>query len=218
MIHFQAKHEAQQGHEHSQHALLARMKKEQEKAQSKSPRAPREQVMPIESSVQTSSTSAEAQPFGRRRSFGKVHTPPELRRADLLQRNGACTENEKQGTNLSDDVVTDSVIDGDMMMDSRHQVTEQRISTPEQSTQSFQAQREEEYPLSSVPGVSRERSQTPPPSKRDKNSVAVPAQQSSVMSSDPNLLIQAEDGNSHEAVSKRNSHEDENWYLPGIPR
>lgn len=208
------------------------MKKDQEKAQS--PRVPREQMEPIESSVQTSSTSAQAQPFGRRRSFGKVHTPPQLRKADLLQRNGAGTEDVRKRTNLSDDVVTDSIIDGDMMMASRQQVgtsnanqqqvTEQRISTPDQSTQSFQAQRQEEYPLSSVSGVSGERSQTPPPSNSEKNSVAVPPQQSSVMLplsksiSDPNLLIQAEGGNRHEAVSKRNSHEDENWYLPGIPR
>ena len=228
---------SQQGHEYSQHAVMARLRKEQEKLQNKSPntskeqatpttskeqitpKASKQQATPTTSSAQTSSSSPQSSPMGRRRSFGKVHTPPEVRKSNLPQRNGVNTEAVKQMSNLSDDVVTDSIIDGGVVVDRQEvknsnatppQAADRKISAPPKLTQSNLVQRE---------NVKRERAMTPPPS----SSVAVPTQQDLLMSplgksaSDPNLVAAA-GGKKHEAVSKRNSHEDENWYLPGIPR
>lgn len=225
---------------------MARLRKEQEKLQNKSPNMSKEQVTPTKSKEQitpkaskqqatpttssapTSSSSPQSSPVGRRRSFGKVHTPPEVRKSNLPQRNGVNTEAVKQTANLSDDVVTDSIIDGGAVVDRQEvnnsnatppQAADWKISAPPKLTQSTQVQREKEHPSSSAPYVKRERAMTPPPS----SSVAVPAQQDLLMSplgkspSDTNLVA-AGGGKKHEAVSKRNSHEDENWYLPGIPR
>ena len=230
--------------------MIARLRKEQEKLQNKSPNTSKEQAMPTTSkeqitpkaskqeatpttsSAQTPSSSHQLSqiPMGRRRSFGKVHTPPEMRKSNLLQRNGVNNGAVKQKTNLSDDVVTDSIIDGDVVVDRQEvktsngtpsQAADWKISAPPNLTQSTQVQGEKERPLSSVPNVQRERALTPPPS----NSFAASAQQHLLTSSlaksvsDPNLVGAEADGSrKHEAVSKRNSHEDENWYLPGIPR
>lgn len=242
----QARLEAQQGHEHAQHAVLARLKKEQEKSQSKSPKTSKEQVIPSASSTQTSASSPKTPlVMGRRRSFGKAHTPPEVRRSNLPRENGGSNDAGKkceQRTNLSDDVVTDAVIDGSPVRERKLVKTpnssqlpdaDRKISAPAQlgqsaakkpSKQNFSAQHDDEHPLSSIVNVTQDRSQTPPPlpSKSDKTSVVVSTQQNLAMSplaksaSDPSLA--AIDGNKHETVSKRNSHEDENWYLPGIPR
>ena len=225
---------------------MARLRKEQEKMQNKSPntskeqatptsskeqitpKASKQQATPTTSSAQTSSSSPQSSPMGRQSSFGKVHTPPEVRKSNLPQRNGVNTEAVKQTANLSDDVVTDSIIDGGAVVGRQEvknsnatppQKTDRKISAPPKLTQSNQVQREKERPLSSTPNVKRERAMTPPPS----SSVAVPTQQDLLMSplgksaSDPNLVAAA-GGKKHETVSKRNSHEDENWYLPGIPR
>ena len=229
---FQARLEAQQGHEHSQHAILARLKKEQDKLQNKNSNTSQEQAMPTATSVQASTSSPQTSPFGRRRSFGKAHTPPEVRRSNRphtppeIQRNSGSNEaaERKERTTLSDDVVADGVIDASPVMERKHvktpntshlQPEDRKISAPVHLGQSATK------PLSSSGNGIPERSQTPPPSKIDKNSVVVSTQQN-VMSllpksaSDPNLA--AKESRKHETVSKRDSHEDEDWYMPGIPR
>ena len=211
------------------------MKKEQEKSQNKSPRTSKEQATPTVSSVQISSSSPQGSPLGRRRSFGKAHTPPEVRRPNLPHRSGGDSEavKKEQSSNLSDDVVTDALIDGSPVMERKNvktpntsdsQVADRKISAPAQLAQNYSARREDESPLSAAAGnVTQERSQTPPPCKNDKPSVLLSTQQNLSMSplaksaSDPNLSEDA-GRKKHETVSKRNSHEDENWYLPGIPR
>lgn len=234
---FQAKLEAQQGHEHSQHAILAKMKKHQKKSHGKSPNTSQEQSMPSAPSVQPS-TSSQGSPFGRSRSFGKAHTPPEVRRSDLVQRNLGGNE---QRTNLPDDVVTDALTDGSPEIERKHvrtpgtsqvQPEDRKISAPATILQDSQknpqdqnvhVRHKKERPLSSEGLVARGRSQTPPPSRSDKKSASViVTNQQNLMSqitkssSDPNLVTKG--GSKHETVSKRNSHENEDWYMPGIPR
>ena len=234
---FQAKLEARQGHEHSQHAIVAKMKKHKEKSHGKSPSTSQEQSMPSAPSVQPS-TSSQGSPFGRRRSFGKARTPPEVRRSDLAQRNLGGNE---QRTNLSDDVVTDAVTDGSPEIERKHlrtpgasqlQPEDRKISAPatilqdSQKTpqeQNVHVRHEKERPLSSEGHIARGRSQTPPPSRSDKKSASViVTNQQHLMSpiakssSDSNLVTKG--GSTHKTVSKRNSHENEDWYMPGIPR
>ena len=234
---FQAKLEARQGHEHSQHAIVAKMKKHQEKSHGKSPSTSQEQPMPSAPSVQPS-TSSQGSPFGRRRSFGKARTPPEVRRSDLTQGNLGGNE---QRTNLSDDVVTDAVTDGSPEIErkcvrtpgaSQLHPEDRKISAPatilqdSQKTpqeQNVHVRHEKERPLSSEGHIARGRSQTPPPSRTDKKSAsAIVTNQQNLMSpiakssSDPNLVTKG--GSTHKTVSKHNSHENEDWYMPGIPR
>ena len=229
---FQAKLEARQGHEHSQHAIVAKMKKHKEKSHGKSPSTSQEQSMPSAPSVQPS-TSSQGSPFGRRRSFGKARTPPEVRRSDLAQRNLGGNE---QRTNLSDDVVTDAVTDGSPEIErkrvgtpgaSQLQPEDRKISAPATILQDSQKTPQEQNvhvrPLSSQGHIARERSQTPPLSRSDKKSASViVTNQQNLMSpiakssSDPNLVTKG--GSTHKTVCKRNSHENEDWYMPGIPR
>ena len=165
--------------------------------------------------------SSQGSPLGRRRSFGKAHTPPEVRRSNVLQDGGGQKVAEKKSS------PSDAVTDGSP-------VAERKISAPAnlvQSTaqkpqeQKFYIPPDEEQPVK--PG--QERSYTPPLSRSDKIQVsdAMPVKQSVGMSqlaksaSDPNMLAAKNEfagSNKHEAVSKRNSHEDENWYMAGIPR
>lgn len=217
---FQARLEAQQGHEHSQHAILARLRKDQEKSPNKSSSTPTEQAAPTTATVQTSTPSSKASPLGRRRSFGKAHTPPEVRRSNIPQGSGGSNVAAQREKRTSpSDVVTDG-----------SPVAERKISAPahlaqctsqKPPEQKFYIPPDEERSVSPAVNVTRERSHTPPPSKSDK--VSVPAKQSVLMSplaksaSDPNLLA-AQGSNKHQSVSKRNSHEDENWYMAGIPR
>ena len=157
--------------------------------------------------------------MGRRRSFGKAHTPPEVRRSNIPQGNGGHNVATKGEKKISP---SDAVADGSL-------VAERKITAPAHLVQSTAQKPQEQkfYIPDEEQPVRRERSHTPPPSKSDKISVGVPAKQSAVMSpltksaSDPNLLSannELAEGSKHEAVSKRNSHEDENWYMPGIPR
>ena len=114
---------------------------------------------------------------------------------------------------------SDAVPDGSPLV-------ERKISAPAQLVQSTAQKPQEQkfyIPPDEEEPVKRERSHTPPPSKPDKVLASVPAKQSAMVSplakssSDPNLLA-AGGRNKHDAVSKCNSHEDENWYMPGIPR
>lgn len=223
-----AKFEAQQGHENSQHAILARLKKEQEKSANKSSSptsSPREQTTPNTAAVHVHASPQASSPrMGRRRSFGKAHTPPEVRRSNIPQDSGG---NNVSGQRERKTSASDAVTDGSP-------VAQRKISAPAYLVQSTPQKPEEqkfyippdEEP-SVTPVVTRKRSHTPPPSRNDKVSVGVSARQTASMSplaksaSDPNLLAADGEfaaGNKHESVSKRNSHEDENWYMPGIPR
>ncbi|KAL9971389.1 hypothetical protein ACROYT_G023909 [Oculina patagonica] len=220
-----ARLEAQQGHEHSQHAILARLKKKQEKSPNQSPPTPRKQATPNTAAVETSTPPSQASPLGRRRSFGKAHTPPEVRRSNIPQGNGGRNEAVQRERRTSpSDAVPDGPTDGSP-------VAERKLSAPPnlvQSTAAEKPQKQKFYiPPDEEKPVRRERSHTPPPSRSDNMSVAMPTKQSVVMSplaksaSDPNLLAANNElpgGSKHETVSKRNSHEDENWYMPGIPR
>ena len=167
--------------------------------------------------------SSQGSPLGRRRSFGKAHTPPEVRRSNVLQDGGGQKVHVAEKKSSPSDAVTDG-----------SPVAERKISAPAnlvQSTaqkpqeQKFYIPPDEEQPVK--PG--QERSYTPPLSRSDKIQVsdAMPVKQSVGMSqlaksaSDPNMLVAKNEfagSNKHEAVSKRNSHEDENWYMAGIPR
>ncbi|XP_020626220.1 uncharacterized protein LOC110063565 isoform X2 [Orbicella faveolata] len=216
-----ARLEAQQGHEHSQHAIQARLKKEQEKSPHKSPLTPRKQATPATAAVEATTSSSQASPLGRRRSFGKAHTPPEVRRSNILQDGGGQKVAEKKSS------PSDAVTDGSP-------VAERKIGAPADSVQSTsQKPAEQKFyipPDKEQPAKpAREQSYTPPLSSSDniKISNGVTAKQGVRMSplaksaSDPNMLAANNEfagSSKHEAVSKRNSHEDENWYMAGIPR
>lgn len=171
--------------------------------------------------MEATTSTSEGSPLGRRRSFGKAHTPPEVRRSNLLQNGSGQKVAEKKSSH------SDTVTDGSP-------VAERKITAPSdlvQSTsqkpqeQKFYIPPDEEQPVKSA----QERSHTPPLSRKDNVQIsdAMPAKQSVGMSplvksaSDPNMLAASRKltgNNKHEAVSKRNSHEDENWYMAGIPR
>lgn len=171
--------------------------------------------------MEATTSTSEGSPLGRRRSFGKAHTPPEVRRSNLLQNGSGQKVAEKKSS------PSDTVTDGSP-------VAERKITAPSdlvQSTsqkpqeQKFYIPPDEEQPVKSA----QERSHTPPLSRKDNVQIsdAMPARQSVGMSplvksaSDPNMLAannKLTGNNKHEAVSKRNSHEDENWYMAGIPR
>lgn len=171
--------------------------------------------------MEATTSTSEGSPLGRRRSFGKAHTPPEVRRSNLLQNGSGQKVAEKKSSH------SDTVTDGSP-------VAERKITAPSdlvQSTsqkpqeQKFYIPPDEEQPVKSA----QERSHTPPLSRKDNVQIsdAMPARQSVGMSplvksaSDPNMLAannKLTGNNKHEAVSKRNSHEDENWYMAGIPR
>lgn len=171
--------------------------------------------------MEATTSTSEGSPLGRRRSFGKAHTPPEVRRSNLLQNGSGQKVAEKKSSH------SDTVTDGSP-------VAERKITAPSdlvQSTsqkpqeQKFYIPPDEEQPVKSA----QERSHTPPLSRKDNVQIsdAMPAKQSVGMSplvksaSDPNMLAannKLTGNNKHEAVSKRNSHEDENWYMAGIPR
>lgn len=171
--------------------------------------------------MEATTSTSEGSPLGRRRSFGKAHTPPEVRRSNLLQNGSGQKVAEKKSSH------SDTVTDGSP-------VAERKITAPSdlvQSTsqkpqeQKFYIPPDEEQPVKSA----QERSHTPPLSRKDNVQIsdAMPARQSVGMSplvksaSDPNMLAASRKltgNNKHEAVSKRNSHEDENWYMAGIPR
>ena len=171
--------------------------------------------------VEATTSSSQASPLGRRRSFGKAHTPPEVRRSNILQNGSGQKVAEKKSS------PSDAVTDGSP-------VAERKISAPADLVQST-PQKPPEQNFYIPPDVeqpakpARERSYTPPLSRSDdiKISNGMPAEQSVRMTplaksaSDPNLLAaknKLAGSNKHEAVSKRNSHEDENWYMAGIPR
>lgn len=232
-----ARLEAEQGHEHSQHAIMARIKKEQEKEKNKSPNRSREEVIPKESSVITSSKTQEA-PLGRQRSFGKARTPPQARRPDVLQqKNNVSAEATRQKTKLSDNVVADGAFDSSTVADALahgkaignitegQAVAEKKLN---HGTNELHAQRDVPCPFSSVSSSEQDCPQTEPlpptpPPKRNTRSEAASSTENLMMSplaksaSDPNLLNSHSD-RKHVRVSRHNSHEDENWYLPGIPR
>lgn len=171
--------------------------------------------------MEATTSTSEGSPLGRRRSFGKAHTPPEVRRSNLLQNGSGQKVAEKKSSH------SDTVTDGSP-------VAERKITAPldlVQSTsqkpqeQKFYIPPDEEQPVKSA----QEQSHTPPLSRKDNVQIsdAMPARQSVGMSplvksaSDPNMLAannKLTGNNKHEAVSKRNSHEDENWYMAGIPR
>lgn len=171
--------------------------------------------------MEATTSTSEGSPLGRRRSFGKAHTPPEVRRSNLLQNGSGQKVAEKKSSH------SDTVTDGSP-------VAERKITAPldlVQSTsqkpqeQKFYIPPDEEQPVKSA----QEQSHTPPLSRKDNVQIsdAMPAKQSVGMSplvksaSDPNMLAannKLTGNNKHEAVSKRNSHEDENWYMAGIPR
>lgn len=171
--------------------------------------------------MEATTSTSEGSPLGRRRSFGKAHTPPEVRRSNFLQNGSGQKVAEKKSS------PSDTVTDGSP-------VAERKITAPSdlvQSTsqkpqeQKFYIPPDEEQPVKSA----QERSHTPPLSRKDNVQIsdAMPARQSVGMSplvksaSDPNMLAannKLTGNNKHEAVSKRNSHEDENWYMAGIPR
>lgn len=171
--------------------------------------------------MEATTSTSEGSPLGRRRSFGKAHTPPEVRRSNFLQNGSGQKVAEKKSSH------SDTVTDGSP-------VAERKITAPSdlvQSTsqkpqeQKFYIPPDEEQPVKSA----QEQSHTPPLSRKDNVQIsdAMPAKQSVGMSplvksaSDPNMLAannKLTGNNKHEAVSKRNSHEDENWYMAGIPR
>lgn len=214
--------------------MLARLKKEQEKAanRSSSPNSsPREQAAPKEEAKameQASPTPSKPSPrMGRRRSFGKARTPPEVRRSNIPQGNGVFGQHDRKAD--PSDVVTDGSpvaqrkIDGSPVAQRKiggSPVAQRKISAPVQGNKIYTPPYEER---AAAPVITRERSNTPPPSRSD----AVSSKQNVSMlpvaktASDPNLSVADHElttGNRHESVSKSNSHEDENWYMPGIPR
>lgn len=222
-----ARIEAERGHEHSQHALMARIKKDQAKSQSKNPNTSEEATMPKESSVVTP-LKTKASPLGRQRSFGKARTPPEVRRPNILVKNGVNDIAVGKKTNLSEDVVADSAFD--LNTNPKKQQVKTVDGTEDVGeklsviSHNGAVGKEEQHPLSAVASSEQEWLKTPPqPPKSDGNSHAVSMPTNLMMSplaksaSDPNLLNSSID-NKHEPVSKRNSYEDENWYLAGIPR
>ena len=104
-------------------------------------------------------------------------------------------------------------------------VAKRKISAPANVVQSTSQKPHEQKDQPAKPA--RERSYTPPLSRSDNISDAMSAKQSVGMpplaksASDPNMLAANNElpgSSKHEAVSKRNSHEDENWYMAGIPR
>ena len=244
--------------------MLARLKKEQEKAASRSSSpnsSPREQAAPKEEAKameQASPTPSKPSPrMGRRRSFGKARTPPEVRRSNIPQGNGVFGQHDRKAD--PSDVVTDGSpvaqrkidgspvaqrkiggspvaqrkiggspvaqrkIDGSPVAQRKidgSPVAQRKISAPVQGNKIYTPPYEER---AEAPAITRERSNTPPPSRSD----AVSSKQNVSMlpvakaTSDPNLSAADHElttGNRHESVSKSNSHEDENWYMPGIPR
>ena len=224
--------------------MLARLKKEQEKAanRSSSPNSsPREQAAPKEEAKtmeQASPTPSKPSPrMGRRRSFGKARTPPEVRRSNISQGNGVFGQHDRKAD--PSDVVTDGSpvaqrkidgspvaqrkIDGSPVAQRKiggSPVAQRKINAPVQGNKIYTPPYEER---AAAPVITRERSNTPPPSRSD----AVSSKQNVSMlpvakaASDPNLSAADHElttGNRHESVSKSNSHEDENWYMPGIPR
>ena len=181
---------------------------------------PRKQATPTTAAVEATTSPSQASPLGRRRSFGKAHTPPEVRRSNILQNGSGQKVAEKKSS------PSDAVTDGSP-------VAERKISAPAlvQNTpqklpgKTFDIPPDKEQPAKPA----RERSYTPPLSGSDDNKISsgMPAKQGVRMSplaksaSDPNMLAANNElagSNRHEAVSKRNSHEDENWYMAGIPR
>ena len=204
--------------------MLARLKKEQEKAanRSSSPNSsPREQAAPKEEAKameQASPTPSKPSPrMGRRRSFGKARTPPEVRRSNISQGNGVFGQHDRKAD--PSDVVTDGSPVAQRKIDGSP-VAQRKISAPVQGNKIYTPPYEER---AAAPVITRERSNTPPPSRSD----AVSSKQNVSMlpvaktASDPNLSAADHElttGNRHESVSKSNSHEDENWYMPGIPR
>jgi len=220
-----ARLEAQQGHEHSQHAIQARFKKEQEKSPRKSPVTPRKQTTPTTASVEAISSSSQVSPLGRQRSFGKAHTPPEVRRSNVLQDGGgrnAAAQLEKKSS-PSDAVTDSSSPKAERKISATANLVQSTSQKPQE--QKFYIPPDEEQPVK--PG--RERSCTSPQSRSDNIQTpdAMPAKQGVGMSplaksaSDPNMLAANNEfagSNKHEAISKPNSHEDENWYMAGIPR
>lgn len=216
---------------------MARIKKEQEKEKNKSPNRSREEVIPKESSVITSSKTQET-PLGRQRSFGKARTPPQARRPDVLQqKNNVSAEATRQKTKLSDNVVADGAFDSSTVADALAHgkaignVTEGQAVAEKKlnhGTNELHAQRDVPCPFSSVSSSEQDCPQTEPlpptpPPKRNTRLEAASSPESLMMSplaksaSDPNLLNSHSD-RKHVRVSRHNSHEDENWYLPGIPR
>lgn len=204
--------------------MLARLKKEQEKAanRSSSPNSsPREQAAPKEEAKameQASPTPSKPSPrMGRRRSFGKARTPPEVRRSNIPQGNGVFAQHDRKAD--PSDVVSDGSPVAQRKIDGSP-VAQRKIGAPVQGNKIYTPPYEER---AAAPVITRERSNTPPPSRSD----AVSSKQNVSMlpvaktASDPNLSAADHElttGNRHESVSKSNSHEDENWYMPGIPR
>ncbi|RMX35942.1 hypothetical protein pdam_00005221 [Pocillopora damicornis] len=207
----------------------------------KSPQGRKEQAAPKEEAKvmeQASPTPSKPSPrMGRRRSFGKARTPPEVRRSNIPQGNGVFGQHDRKAD--PSDVVTDGSpvaqrkidgspvaqrkIDGSPVAQRKiggSPVAQRKISAPVQGNKIYTPPYEER---AAAPVITRERSNTPPPSRSD----AVSSKQNVSMlpvaktASDPNLSAADHElttGNRHESVSKSNSHEDENWYMPGIPR
>ena len=183
----------------------------------------------------TSSKTQET-PLGRQRSFGKARTPPQARRPDVLpQKNNVSAEATRQKTKLSDNVVADGAFDGSIVADVHgktiENVTEGQAVAEKKlnhGTNELHAQRDDPRPFSSVSSHEQDSPQTeplppPPPPKMNIPSEAASLPENLMISplaksaSDPNLLNSHSD-RKHVRVSRHNSHEDENWYLPGIPR
>ena len=164
--------------------------------------------------MEATTSTSQVSPLGRRRSFGKAHTPPEVRRSNILQNGGDQKVTEKKPS------PSDAVTDGSP-------VAERKISAPSNLVQST-SQKLQEQKFYIAPDA-QECSHTTPLSRSDNVQIsdAMPAKQSvgksplAKSASDPNMLARNNElarSNKHEAVSKCNSHENENWYMPGIPR
>lgn len=205
---FQARLEAQHGHEHSQHAIQARLKKEQEKSPHKSPLTPRKQATPATAAVEATTSTSQASPPGRRRSFGKAHTPPEVRRSNILQNGSGQKVSEK--TSSSSDAVTDGSPVAERKITAPTDLVQSTSQKPQE--QKFYIPPDEEQPAKPA----RERSCTPPLSRSDNVQIsdAMPAKQGVGMSplaksaSDPNMLCLARNNelagsNKHEANVKK---------------
>lgn len=223
-----AKLEAQQGHENSQHAMLARLKKEQEKAanRSSSPNSsPREQATPkkeAKAEEQASPTPSKPSPrMGRRRSLGKARTPPEVRKSNIPQGNEVSGQHERKAS------PSDAVADGSPVAQRKineSPVAQRKISAPVQGNKIYTPPNEEH---ATAPVITSERLFTPPPSRSDAISNGVSSKQNVSMlplakvASDPSFSAadrELSTGNKFDSASKSTSHEDENWYMPGIPR
>ena len=221
---FQAKLEAQHGHDHSEHAVRARKKKPKPEKVYRSG-----QPTEVENSPAKSADLVDSPPVSRR---NRPQSPPlETRRSKSPE---LCMNEQSQPGGLA-------------VMTNRNVLTEQQVVKSSRSNRKISAPASfavnstptQEGRLFETPDINEERlqslslSQDPPPlpPRAHASSAehrAIQDGQAEVLrspssisksASDPNLLSKDTcEVPKHEAVGKRNSHEDECWYMPGIPR